>query len=195
MSSVITELKHELKRELKLPTARQAIWIFVSILAIGTLIAILQGVVRPLVSSRFALDSASFPWVVGSFERAGSYWNLVGWGYFLNDHRIDSLTWWLVEMMGLFAFLIAFARLLWWGPVAMLAGVVANLLEWRITGHVLDWIVFPNGAEGVRALSLGDIGIYGGSAVCSVAVSLMWIRAVRCWWSILRASARTNAHL
>ena len=162
----------QLRSELKLPTVHHAVLILVSIFGIGLTIALLQGFIRPAIDNRFALDSASFPLVLGSFERAGSYWNLIGWGYFLNDHSIESPSTWIAEKIAVLALTILFARYLWWGPAAMQAGVVANLLEWHFLGNVLDWIIFPDGALGVRALSLGDILIYGGIVLCVIALTV-----------------------
>ena len=181
----------ELKRELRLPTAREALIILVSIFVTGAALALLQGMVRPIVEARFALDSVSFPLALAPVERAGSYWNLVGWGYFLNDYRIQDLPWWIVEMTAVTVAAVVFSRLLWWAPALMLSGVIANMLEWHFTAKVLDWIIFPDGAQGVRALSLGDIGIYGGIAPCVIALTLMWLRLIRSWWFAFRGSLRT----
>ena len=181
----------KLKREFRLPTVREAFIILALVCATGTALALLQGMVRPVVAGRFALDSVSFPLALAPVERAGSYWNLIGWGYFLNDYRIHHLPWWIVEMTALFIAAVAFSRLLWWAPAVMLSGVVANMLEWHFTGQVLDWIIFPDGAQGVRALSLGDIGIYGGIVPCVMALTLMWIRLIRSWWFAIRDALRT----
>lgn len=181
----------DLKRELRLPTLRQAAFILISIFAIGAALALLQWSARPVIQGRFALDSVSFPWALATLERAGSFWNLVGWGYFLNEFQVDSLPWWLARKLVDFAMVIAFARVLWWGPLVMQAGAVANILEGGITGQVLDWIIFPDGAQGVRALSLGDICIYGGFVPCVIALTLMWIRLIRSWWFAIRDAVRT----
>ena len=181
----------ELKCELQLPTLRQGLLIFALIFVGGIAVALMQGMARPLIEARFALDSVSFPLALTPIERAGSYWNLIGWGYFLNDYQIHSLPWWLAEMTVVFLAAVAFSRLLWWAPAVMLSGVVGNLLEWHFTGQVLDWIIFPNGAEGVRALSLGDIAIYGGIVPCAIAITLMWLRVIRGWWSAVRQALRT----
>jgi hypothetical protein len=157
---------------LKFPTSLQAVLILISIFGIGLVVALLQGFLRSVIENRFALDSASFPLALGSFERAGSYWNLIGWGYFLNNHCIESPALWMADKIVVLALTILFARYLWWGPVVMQAGVVANLLEWHFLGNVLDWIIFPNGALGVRALSLGDILIYGGIVPCVIVLVL-----------------------
>lgn len=186
-SSFITELK----RELHLPGAREAGRILLYVFGIGIALLVLQSLLRPLIDARFALDSVTFPFAMRSAEKAGSFWNLVGWGYFLNDHHIYSVPRWLLDMAVGFAIVLAFSRLLWWGPMVAQAGAVANLLEWQLTGHVLDWIIFPNGSLGVRALSLGDIAIYGGLAVTVVAVALMVARLCVRWWSALRSLART----
>lgn len=180
----------ELKRELRLPNARQAVLILVCVFGVGVALALLQALARPLVETRFALDSVSFPLALKPVERAGSFWNLVGWGYFLNGHHIESMPRWLFDKAVDFVIVVAFARLLWWGPMIGQAGAVANLLEWHLTGHVLDWIIFPNGAFGVRALSLGDIAIYGGLLVTLVALVVMWVRLLLKWRSALRQVVR-----
>lgn len=183
---------NDLKRELRLPTALQAMLILVSIGAISAAITSLQVLARPLIENRFALDSVSFPFALGSVERAGSFSNLVGWGYFVNDYRIDSIPWWIVDNFIVLTLTIVFARMLWWGPVAMKAGALANVLEWHFLGNVLDWIIFPNGYMGVRALSLGDIFIYGGIVPC-VIVLTMRIAAIP-WliWSAFRKADRSG---
>lgn len=162
----------QIKSELKFPTLLQSILILISIFGIGLMVALLQGILRPVIDNRFAIDTASFPFALGSFERAGSYWNLIGWGYFLNNHGIESPPLWMADKIVALALTILFARYLWWGPVVMQAGVVANLLEWHFLGNVLDWIIFPDGALGVRALSLGDILIYGGIVPCVIVLTV-----------------------
>lgn len=185
-SDFITELKHELR----LPGAREAGRVLLCVFGIGIALLVLQSLLRPLIDARFALDSVTFPLAMRSVEKAGSYWNLVGWGYFLNDHHVDSISRWLLDLAVGFAIVLAFSRLLWWGPMVAQAGAVANLLEWQLTGHVLDWIIFPNGALGVRALSLGDIAIYGGLLVTLAALIAMCVRLLLKWWSALRQVAR-----
>ncbi|MEN9419157.1 MAG: hypothetical protein RI988_2777 [Pseudomonadota bacterium] len=182
----------QLKSEMKFPTLLQAALILIAIFGIGLVVALLQGILRPVIDNRFALDSASFPFVLGSFERAGSYWNLIGWGYFLNGHCIESPSLWTAEKIAVLALTILFARYLWWGPVAMQAGVVANLLEWHFLGNVLDWIIFPDGALGVRALSLGDILIYGGIVPCVIVLTVRVAAIPRSIRQAFRDAARTG---
>jgi hypothetical protein len=182
----------DLKRELKIPTARQSMIILISVISISVSIALLQGLIRPVIENRFMLESVSFPLAIQQIERAGEFSNLIGWGYFLNGYRIEAWPWWMAENVIVILLTIGFARLLWWGPVSMTAGAFANLLEWHFLGNVLDWIIFPNGAYGVRALSLGDILIYGGLVPCVIVLSLMMLRIPLSVWLAVRNASETS---
>jgi len=180
----------ELKREMRMPNVREAFLVLVLAFAVGIVLALLQALARPLIEARFALDSVSFPLALRPVERAGSIWNLVGWGYLLNEHHIESVPRWVFDKALTLLIVMVFSRLLWWGPLISQAGAMANLLEWHLTGHVLDWIIFPDGAFGVRALSLGDIAIYGGVALTVSALALMCARMLLKWCAAFREVTR-----
>ncbi len=71
------------------------------------------------------------------------------------------------------------SRVLGWGLLVSFAGVVANMVEFGSRQAVLDWIILPNGGDGVRGLSLGDLAIYGGIAWMAWMLIRLWLRGIR----------------
>jgi lipoprotein signal peptidase len=63
---------------------------------------------------------------------------------------------------------VTMCRVLGYGLLLAYAGAIANMLEWGSRGGVLDWLILPNGDDGVRGLSLGDTAIYVGVAWTAV---------------------------
>jgi hypothetical protein len=169
-----------IRQHLPLPTIAEASRYLLLACAAGCTLALLQGVMWFVIEWRFHLDSISFPLAIEAGRRAGDWINLVGWGYLVNDsYTITSVFRWIYEMVFIAVAAVAFCRVLGWGLLVSFAGVVANMIEFGSRQAVLDWIILPNGGDGVRGLSLGDLAIYGGIAWAAWMLMRLWTRGIR----------------
>lgn len=158
-----------IRQAIPMPTVAEGVRYFLLSCGLGCMITLVQGVMRWVIEWRFNLDSIAFPLALNAIERAGDWDNLVGWGYFINDtYTITSVPQWTFEMVFSAVAGVTMCRILSYGLLLAYAGVVANMLEWGSRGGVLDWIILPNGGDGVRGLSLGDTAIYAGVAWTAV---------------------------
>lgn len=152
-----------IRQALPMPTWAEGVRYFLLSCGLGCTIALAQGVMWWVIEWRFSRDSIAFPLAINSVERAGDWDNLVGWGYLVHDtYRIASVPGWIYEMVFIAVVGVTMCRVLGWGLLLSFAGAVANFIELGSRGGVLDWIILPNGGDGVRGLSLGDIAIYTG---------------------------------
>jgi len=160
MSQSIARL---IRQAIPMPTWAEGVRYFLLSCGLGCTVALTQGVMWWVIEWRFSPDSISFPLALNGIERAGDWDNLVGWGYLVNDsYTITSVPQWIYEMVFVAVVGVTMCRVLGWGLLLSFAGAVANFLELGSRGAVLDWIILPNGGDGVRGLSLGDIAIYAG---------------------------------
>lgn len=158
-----------IREAVPMPTWTQGIRYLLLSCGLGCLITLVQGVMRWVVEWRFSPDSISFPFALNAVERAGDWGNLVGWGYLVNEtYTITSVPQWTFEMVFSAVAGVTMCRVLGYGLLLAYAGAIANMLEWGSRGGVLDWLILPNGDDGVRGLSLGDTAIYVGVAWTAV---------------------------
>ena len=169
-----------IRENLPLPTFAEAVRYLLLACAAGCTIALLQGVMWFVIDWRFHRDWIAFPLALEAGRRAGDWRNLVGWGYLVNDtYTITSVFRWTYEMVVIATTAVVFCRVLGWGLLVSFAGVVANMVEFGSRQAVLDWIILPNGGDGVRGLSLGDLAIYGGIAWMAWMLIRLWLRGIR----------------
>lgn len=159
----------QIRQALRIPTWAEGARYFLLSCGLGCTIALAQGVMWWVIEWRFSRDSIAFPLALNAVERAGDWDNLVGWGYIVNDtYTITAIPQWTFEMVFSAVAAVTMCRVLGYGLLLAFAGVVANMLEFGARGAVLDWIILPNGGDGVRGLSLGDPLIYVGVAWTAV---------------------------
>lgn len=173
---VSPEVRTQLKRVLLVPTRYGAMKILIAVFLLAGLLGLAQEAAFQWVTRTLERGSINFPLALAPVTDAGAPTNLIGWGLMLNDQAMP-VSQWLMAQVVLLSLAILAGRLLWWSPVVMAAGGVANLIELGLRGAVLDWIIFPMGST-IKAISLGDLAILLGSAWCVLAVCVICIRAV-----------------
>jgi len=144
-----------------LPTRRQLLVACLWVVALIALVVLLQRLALLAVQQIFPQGGISFPFAIAPVTSAGDSSNLIGWGYFLNHsgHQPNPLALAVWVAVSLAAY-----RLFSGASILGLAGGTANLIELRINGFVLDWIIVPAGGDAINGYSVGDLFIFCGWA-------------------------------